>query len=98
MSGRPANWANIDKSYSNQLTGLGGQLGSLNNDLKYAFTTVVGNTGDRINSLLKTLTTLKVVAEPPLQRLLANSQPDHATAVQTFSKVQPIDPREAEDL
>ncbi|OAV93157.1 hypothetical protein, variant [Puccinia triticina 1-1 BBBD Race 1] len=58
MSGRPANRANIDKSYCNQLAGLGGQLGSLGNDLKYAFATVVGNTGDRINSLLKTLTTL----------------------------------------
>ncbi|KAA1116680.1 hypothetical protein PGT21_022729 [Puccinia graminis f. sp. tritici] len=67
MSGRPANPAAVDKSFCNQLAGLGGQLGSLGNDLKYTFGSIVGNTGDRIHSLLKTATTLSVTAEPPLQ-------------------------------
>ncbi|POW00226.1 hypothetical protein PSTT_13270, partial [Puccinia striiformis] len=54
MSGRPANPATVDNS-------LGGQAASLGNDLKYAFATLIGNTNDRISSLLKTATTLLYV-------------------------------------
>ncbi|KAI7939008.1 hypothetical protein MJO28_014587 [Puccinia striiformis f. sp. tritici] len=67
MSGRPANPATVDKSHCNQLDSLGGQAASLGNDLKYAFATLIGNTNDRISSLLKTATTLTVPGEPSLQ-------------------------------
>ncbi|KAI9621057.1 hypothetical protein H4Q26_013251 [Puccinia striiformis f. sp. tritici PST-130] len=63
MSGRPANPATVDNS-------LGGQAASLGNDLKYAFATLIGNTNDRISSLLKTATTLTVPGEPSLQASL----------------------------
>jgi len=67
MSGRPANPATVDKSYCNQLASLSGQFASLGNDLKYVFSTVVGNVGDRVSSLLKTVTSLTVPTEPALQ-------------------------------
>lgn len=67
LSGRPANPTGIDRSSCGLLGNLGSQVGSLASDLRAAYASLIGNTSDRIGSILKTATTLRVPAEPPLQ-------------------------------
>ncbi|MBW0490258.1 hypothetical protein O181_029973 [Austropuccinia psidii MF-1] len=71
LKGRPANQTTVDRSYCNKsASSLGFQLGNLENDLKEAFRTGVG--GERGDMLASELRTLRIPAEPYLQKYVCD--------------------------